>query len=100
MFTRVLTVWTLILVYGFAMGGQFALQPMAVSGMFAPSSFGTMLGAISPAIAIGLAVGPFTAAWIRDTPQSYSGSFVIITLLCVIGIVAMAFARKPNSNLS
>jgi len=100
MFNRVVTVWTFVLIYGFAMGGQYAMQPMVVSEMFASSSFGTMLGAFTPAIALGLAVGPFMAAWIYDVTQSYSGAFIIITALYIVGMVAMAFARKRKPGWS
>lgn len=96
MFAREVTIWPFVSVYGFAMGGQYATQPTVVAEVFGSSSFGTTLGRLTPAIALGLAVGPFMTAWIYDTTRSYSEAFIIITLLYVVCTVAMAFTRKTQ----
>jgi MFS family permease len=97
-FTRATSIWPFVFVYGFAMGGQYATQPTVVSELFGSASFGTTLGRITPAIALGLAVGPFMTAWIYDTTRSYLEAFIIITILYVVCMVAMTFARKTKFN--
>jgi len=88
--------WMFVILFGFAMGGQIALQPLITSEFFGLASFGTIFGVVSLAGGVGVALGPFLAGSIFDLLGSYRLAFFIFAVGYVIAItVLLLLARYP-----
>ena len=91
-------IWAYVIVFGFAMGGQLALQPLIVSRFFGLHSFGVIYGTVSLAGALGTAIGPIVAGLIFD----HFGNYDLAFSLCLIGSLLSAClifcSKQPTSN--
>jgi sugar phosphate permease len=92
------SVWWFVIVWGFAMGGVIALQPLIVAECFGMKSFGVILGMTFVATTIGSATGPPFAGLIFDKYGSYVLSFVVFIVTYALGAV-MSFAAIPQKPL-
>ena len=88
--------WVFVGVFGFAMGGNIALQPLIIGDFFGLSSFGTIFGSIVLAGAVGSALGPVLAGAIYDATDSYTLAFTIFIVGYAVALAALIFARRPE----
>lgn len=81
-------------VFGLAYGGVMPLYAVLARAYFAPRIMGTVLGAMTMASSLGMALGPAVGGWIFDTFQGYAwlyiGSFAV-----GLGAAAIALAFPP-----
>jgi len=80
--------------YGLAHGGCFALLAPMLSHLFGLGSLGSIMGVIVLCGAPGGLIGPVATGWIFDTTGSYNTAFLIMSILCLIGVL-LIFLLKP-----
>jgi len=88
--------WMLYLfaiIFGFAIGGPFALFPPAVAELFGLSSHGVILGVIIFVGMIGESVGPLLSGYIFDITNSYQVAFLICGLVSIAGLILTTLLR-------
>ena len=88
--------WVSVAVFGFAMGGNVALQPLIIGEFFGLASFGTIFGSIVLAAAVGSALGPVLAGAMYDALDSYNVVFTIFIIGYAIALAALVLARRPE----
>jgi predicted MFS family arabinose efflux permease len=88
--------WVFVIVFGFGMGGNIAVQPLLTTQFFGLASLGAIFGGVAMALSIGTAVGPFLSGFIFDVLGSYRLAFVIFIVGYVIALAALILARKPK----
>ena len=88
--------WVSVVVFGFAMGGNVALQPLIIGDFFGLSSFGTILGSIALVAAVGAALGPVLAGAMYDALDSYTLAFTIFVVGYAAAVTALVLARRPK----
>ena len=97
MFTRSTgMVWFFVIVFGFAMGGNIAVQPLIAGHFFGTASLGTIFGWVLLAGAIGSALGPRVMGAIYDLSGSYSVGMIVFLVAYAVAVAALFFARKPK----
>ena len=80
--------------YGLAHGGCFALLAPMLSNLFGLGSLGSIMGVIVLCGALGGFIGPVAAGSIFDATGSYNTAFLIMSILCLIGVL-LIFLLKP-----
>lgn len=88
--------WAFVFVFGFAMGGNVTLQPLVTGQLFGTASFGTLLGGVVLAAAVGSALGPLVMGATYDASASYSTGFIAFLVVYAVAIVALSLARRPK----
>ena len=88
-------VWIFVMVFGFSMGGQLALQPLLVAYFFGLRAFGTIYGIVLMAGAVGTASGPVLAAMIYDAAGSYQYAFMSCFAAALLASVLVLSSRRP-----
>jgi sugar phosphate permease len=94
------SVWYFVIVWGFAMGGVVALEPLIVAECFGMKSFGVILGMIFVATTVGAATGPYFAGYIFDTRGNYVFAFLVfvVTYALGAGLSLLAVPPKPPAS--
>jgi len=92
-------VWAFVIVFGFAMGGQIALQPLVTGELFGLASFGAVFSGVALGAAAGSALGPIMAGWIFDAWGSYYLAFLAFIIGYAMAITALLLirGRKPKA---
>lgn len=88
--------WKLLLfaaVLGFGEGGNAAVVPPLVAGLFGLRSHGLILGAIVLGYSIGAAAGPLLAGYMFDTTDSYRMAFLVAIAVCLIGLIVTVLLK-------
>ena len=100
-FTQTMThVWIFVIVFGFAMGGQIALQALVVGEFFGLASYGTILGVISLISATGTALGPFIAGLLYTLFNTYFWTFLGCVLASLLALISILTSKHPMKNES
>lgn len=89
-------IWAFVIVFGLAMGGMFALEPLLISRYFGLTSFGAIYGGLWAVVALGFATGPPLAGYIFDTSGSYNLAFVLFIAATILAIALILFLRSPQ----
>ena len=90
-------VWGFVVVFGIAMGGQPAIQPVIVSRLSRRKYFGTVYGIATLFVAVGGGVAPYLAGVCRDRMGTYLPVFyasVGLAVLAAVFILISAWAQK------
>ncbi len=96
-------IWMLYLfavIFGFAYGGQVAVQSPLVAELFGTNSHGVILGSITVGTTLGGAAGPFLAGRIFDVSNSYNLAFLICGVLATIGFILVSLLRPTRTDIS
>ena len=88
--------WVSVVVFGFAMGGNVALQPLIIGDFFGLASFGTILGSIVLVAAVGAGLGPVLTGAMYDAFGSYTLAFTIFVVGYAVAVTALILARRPK----
>ena len=94
------SIWYFVIVWGFAMGGVVALQPLIVAECFGMKSFGVILGMTFVAAIVGSATGPPFAGYIFDTSGSYTFAFFVFVITYALGAALSLLAVPPKPPAS
>ena len=87
-----------VLVWGFAMGGVIALEPLIVVECFGLKSYGVILGIIYVLTTLGSAAGPAFAGFICDVSKSYTPAFIVFVATYAFGAVLSFLAIPPTRS--
>ena len=85
-----------VIVWGFAMGGVIALEPLIVAECFGMKSFGVILGMVYVCTTIGASVGPPFAGFVFDLNRSYDAAFVVFAITYAFSAVLSFLAIPPR----
>jgi sugar phosphate permease len=88
-------IWVYVLIFGFAMGGQYALQPLSTVYFFGLRSFATLYGVVYMAGSFGGAVAPLAAAYLYDVTGSYRTAFAVCIAMVILSFIIILSTRKP-----
>ncbi len=85
-----------VLVWGFAMGGVIALEPLIIAECFGMKSFGVILGMIYVTTTIGASAGPPFAGFVFDSTKSYAPAFVVFAITYAVSALLSFLAVPPG----
>jgi len=94
--TSMTSFWAFAFIFGFAMGGQIALQPLIIADLFGLASFGTIYGIVTLAAASGTALGPVLAGLVYDLSGSYFWVFWSCAATSLGATILVFLARRPT----
>jgi sugar phosphate permease len=90
------------LTFGFGLGADYMLIPLMAAECFGLSALSRVLGVIIMSDAVGEATLPTLVASIREATGSYAPGFAMITVLALLGAVAILSIKyrdgKPESR--
>lgn len=86
-----------VLLWGFAMGGVIALEPLIVAECFGLKSYGVILGIVYVLTTLGSAAGPPFAGFISDIGESYVPAFVVFVITYAVASILSFLAIPPCS---
>lgn len=87
-----------VVVWGFAMGGVIALEPLIVAECFGLQSFGVILGMIYVMTTIGGSVGIPFAGFVFDAGRSYVPAFQIFAVAYALAAALSLLAVPPRQD--
>lgn len=87
-----------VIVWGFAMGGVIALEPLIVIECFGMKSFGVILGMVYVATTAGASAGPPFAGFFFDIKESYAPAFVVFVVTYILA-AGLSFLAIPPKRL-
>jgi len=88
--------WVFVAIFGVAMGGMFAMEPLLISEHFGMASFGAIYGTLWGLSAFGFAAGPPIAGHIFDTSGSYNSAFILFIATTILAVVLISFIKSPQ----
>ncbi len=88
--------WTYVIIWGAAMGGIAALQPLLILDTFGSVSFPVVYGAASIVFSAGQALGPLVAGWIYDISGSYYIAFMCFLTAYLLAVFCVLCVRQPH----
>ena len=91
--------WALYLfavILGFSWGGLATVRAPMVAEIFGLGSLGVLLGITELAVAIGHAIGSFSAGWIFDVTGSYQSALLITAALSIAAAVIVPLLRPEK----
>lgn len=99
-FTTISAIYIFAVFFGFAMGGQLALQPFIIGEFFGPAIFGIMSGITNFFVLAMGAFTPFLSAVAREYYGNYQMVHIVSIILTFISIfaIAMAGGSKVRAN--
>ncbi len=92
--------WAFVAIFGVAMGGMFAMEPLLISEHFGMASFGAIYGTLWGLSAFGFAVGPPLAGHIFDVSGSYNSAFILFIATTILAMVLISFIKSPRQRKS
>lgn len=84
---------------GLSAGSILPLMAAVISSRFGAASFGHISGLIGSFLIV-TAIGPWLAAYIRDTQGSYTGAWLLLLCALVPPMIAIAFLPQPPKRQS
>jgi sugar phosphate permease len=78
-------------VFGIGLGGDYMIIPLMAAEIFGVRVLGRLMGVVLTADGVAEALTPLVVASIRDRTASYSGGFILLIVLAVIGALAVSF---------
>jgi len=89
--------------FGFGMGGVVPMQGAVVGAAFGRASFGRVLGAMRPPMALIHLIGTPFAGWVYDTTGDYSAAsvtFIILYLIAAIAVLGLSVNTRSSRSQS
>ncbi|MEM7020205.1 MAG: MFS transporter [Pseudomonadota bacterium] len=83
-------------IFGFGAGGMVPMQGATVAYVFGRASFGRVMGAMRPAMAVIQLIGVPFAGWVFDTTGSYDPAFVVFIGFYVMAAFAVWWLKIPR----
>ena len=85
-----------IVLLGFGYGVGFTNEPLVYARMFGTRAFVGSNGLRIAIVGVFGWLGPSWAGAAADRTESYASTFVVLTMLCVLGAVAILLCRSPE----
>ncbi len=93
-----LLMWVGIFIFGLGFGGLGALIVLVVQEAFGMKEFGGIIGLMQVGMIASGTGAPLIAGAVYDSTDSFSGSFLIVVAIFILGIVALALARPVRTE--
>ncbi len=87
-----------VLVFGYAMGGIVALQPLVVVHYFGQASVATIVGAMTAFSSLFMAVGPVFAGFMHDLLDSYTLAYLVFIGVDCFAALLVLLMRPPQAR--
>lgn len=91
-------IWLFVLIFGFSMGGQYALQPLVTIYFFGLRSYATIYGLVYMSSAIGASLGPPLTAFAYDLYGNYIYAFAVCAIAAMVASLLILKAQKVTAN--
>jgi len=78
-----------IIFFSFGLSGILSLRPPILREYFGTKNFGTIYGLAHVFVTIGTVVSPPLAGWIFDTRGVYDPVWLILGVVCMLGVILM-----------
>jgi MFS family permease len=82
--------------FGATYGGSTTMFPAIVGDQFGRANAGAIVGAIFATAGSFAAVGPYVAAAIYDTTQSYRVAFLLCAVVNAFSLAMVSLLRQPQ----
>ncbi|MEP7273460.1 MAG: MFS transporter, partial [Acidobacteriota bacterium] len=79
--------------FGFGLGADYMLVPLMTAECFGLAGLSRILGIIITSDSVGEAVMPWIVARLRESTGSYTPGFTLLTVVALLGAVAIASIR-------
>ena len=92
------SVYLFAVIFGIALGGDYMIVPLMTAEIFGVQILGRLMGVILTADGVAEAVSPWVVGHLRDSTGSYSGGFVLLigmALLGAAGVAALPRRKEP-----
>ena len=89
--------------FGFGMGGVVPMQGAVVGAAFGRASFGRVLGAMRPPMALIHLIGTPFAGWVYDTTGDYAAAsitFIILYLVAAVAVLGLSVNTQSSRSIS
>jgi len=96
--SSVALVWLYAIFNGLGNGGWLPTMSMLVNVNFGLVSYGSIIGMVSLAQAVGCATGPLTAGFLFDTMQTYRWAFLTFLAANIIALIVILAVRAPGKS--
>jgi MFS family permease len=87
-------------IFGIGLGGDYMIIPLMTAELFGVEVLGRLMGVILTASGVAEASSPWMVGHLRDVSGSYSGSFLILIALALVGAIAIAALPKHRRAIS
>ena len=91
-------IFTFAAVFGIALGGDYMIVPLMTAEIFGVQLLGRLLGVILTAGSVAEAMSPWLVGHLRDTTGSYTGGFLALIGMALLGaaaVVGLPKGQKP-----
>jgi MFS family permease len=83
---------------GTAFGGTFVALNAAIANFYGPAAFPRLMGMMLLISAVACSPAGLLGGRIFDLYKSYTPAFALLIAICVAAVVALSFARMPQSK--
>jgi sugar phosphate permease len=90
--------FTFAIVFGIGLGGDYMIIPLMAAEIFGVRVLGRLMGVVLTADGVAEALAPVAVAAIRDRTATYSGGFMLLIGLAVMGALAVSFLPRKSFN--
>jgi sugar phosphate permease len=84
-------------IFGMGLGGDYMIIPLMAAELFGVKIMGRVMGLVLTADGLAEAFSPMFVGWLRDKSGNYANGFAALSVLAVIGIVAVAMLPKKTT---
>jgi sugar phosphate permease len=81
-------------IFGIGLGGDYMIVPLMTAEIFGVQFLGRLLGVILTAGSVAEAVAPWFVGRLRDSTGSYTGGFLALTVVALLGAAAVLCLPK------
>jgi MFS family permease len=85
-------------IFGIGLGGDYLIVPLVTAEIFGVQVLGRLLGVIVTAGSVAEAVAPWFVGRMRDSAGSYSGAFLALTGIALLGAASVAWLPKGQKS--
>ena len=85
-------------IFGTGLGGDYMIVPLMTADIFGVQVLGRLLGVILTAGSVAEAVAPWFVGRMRDSAGSYTGGFLALTGIALLGAASVAWLPKGQKS--
>jgi len=85
-------------IFGIGLGGDYLIVPLMTADIFGVQVLGRLLGVILTAGSVAEAVAPWFVGRMRDSAGSYTGGFLALTGIALLGAASVAWLPKGQKS--
>jgi sugar phosphate permease len=86
------------ILFGVGLGGDYMIIPLMTAEIFGVQMLGRLLGVILTADGIAEAVAPWIVGRVRDVTGTYSGGFLALIGMALLGAIAVVALPKGSAR--